>query len=159
MSKQVSLCDELVRKHGLTLAEGIKELSATNEDLFSSNRSNQLRGSEFFDSKMTVIYDKVTALEALTTIVDQGEGSIGVPESHYTIFVDLYQQHQQWECVDYVDEPSTTSYKNKNEIAYHVRPLAHHSERILTTVDDAAFARCRRVVLLPVADHRSLLEG
>lgn len=153
-----SMCDAQCR-HGLTLAKGIQELSAKDPDLFSGSRANQLRGSEFFDSKMTVVYDKVTALEALTTIVDQGEGSIGIPESHYTIFVDLYQQHKQWRCVDYVDKPSTAAYESKNKVAYHVSPLSCDAEQTLTSADAAAFARCGRVVLLPAADHRSLLGG
>lgn len=104
-------------------AVGIRELAPKHPDLFAHNTSKQLRGSEFFDSKMTVITDEASALEALTTIVDQGEGSIGIPNSHYAIFVDLYQQHKQWVCVDYVEDPSTISYKDKNNVAYHVSTL------------------------------------
>ncbi|KAI0825348.1 ferritin-like-domain-containing protein [Trametes gibbosa] len=102
------------------LEKGLRELAPHDPGLFSKNTSKQLRGSEFFDSKMTIITDQETALEALTTIVDQGEGSIGIPDSHYSIFVDLYQQHKQWVCVNYVEDPSTISYKDVNNVAYRL---------------------------------------
>ncbi|KAI0641122.1 ferritin-like-domain-containing protein [Trametes meyenii] len=102
------------------LETGILELSAKEPDLFSGGRENQLTGDEFFDSAMTVIVDKASALEALNTIVDQGEGGIGVPESHYTVFVELYHQRKKWACVNYVDEPHTADYKGVNEIAYRL---------------------------------------
>ena len=100
---------------------GILELSKTNHELFSSNHGKQFRGEEFFGEKMTVVVDTKTALQALETIVDQGEGSIGVPDSHYSIFVELYQRRKEWTCIDYVDQPHTADYKGKNEIAYRVR--------------------------------------
>ncbi|EIW65207.1 uncharacterized protein TRAVEDRAFT_42584 [Trametes versicolor FP-101664 SS1] len=134
---------------------GIQELSAKDPDLFSGSRANQLRGSEFFDSKMTVVYDKVTALEALTTIVDQGEGSIGIPESHYTIFVDLYQQHKQWRCVDYVDEPSTAAYESKNKVAYHLSRAVDASYCfLLQTID-----RCWEGSVADGAGRKQLLRN
>ncbi|KAI0668651.1 ferritin-like-domain-containing protein [Trametes maxima] len=102
------------------LEAGILELSAKEPDLFSGHRENQLTGDEFFDSAMTVIVDKATALEALNTIVDQGEGGVGVPESHYTVFVELYHQRKKWACVNYVDEPHTADYKGVNDIAYRL---------------------------------------
>ena len=75
---------------------------------------------------MTVVVDTKTALQALETIVDQGEGSVGVPDSHYSIFVELYQRRKEWVCIDYVDKPHTANYK-KNEVAYRVRHLPSSS--------------------------------
>ncbi|TBU46322.1 ferritin-like-domain-containing protein [Dichomitus squalens] len=102
------------------LQHGIYEVSATDRDLFSSNHDKQFRGEEFFGEKMTVVVDTKTALQALETIVDQGEGSIGVPDSHYSIFVQLYQRRKEWTCIDYVNEPHTADYKGKSEVAYRL---------------------------------------
>ncbi|KAM5533430.1 hypothetical protein V8D89_012868 [Ganoderma adspersum] len=102
------------------LQNGILAVSKDDPNLFSSNKDQQFTGAEFFDEKMTVVVDTKTALQALETIVDQGEGSIGVPDSHYSIFVELYQRRKEWVCIDYVDEPHTASYKDKNEVAYHL---------------------------------------
>lgn len=82
----------------------------------------QFTGDEFFDSKMTVVTDEATALHALATIVDQGEGSIGVPESHYSIFVELYQRRKEWVVADYIDDPRTAKY-TANPLAYRVSPV------------------------------------
>ncbi|KAI0641117.1 ferritin-like-domain-containing protein, partial [Trametes meyenii] len=105
------------------LQKGILELTGSerHENLFATGGTDrQLKGAEFFYSAMTVVIDKASALEALNTIVDQGEGGIGVPESHYTVFVELYHQRKKWACVDYVDEPHTADYKGVNEIAYRL---------------------------------------
>ena len=99
---------------------GILEVSKKDDKLFSSNTEQQFTGAEFFDDRMTVVVDTKTALEALETIVDQGEGSVGVPDSHYSIFVELYQRRKEWVCIDYVDKPHTADYKN-HELAYRVR--------------------------------------
>ena len=93
---------------------------------FSHNDRQQFIGEEFFGKHMTVVVDTNTALQALETIVDQGEGSIGVPDSHYSIFVELYQRRKEWVCIDYVDKPHTANYK-KNEVAYRVRHLPSSS--------------------------------
>ncbi|KAI0027078.1 ferritin-like-domain-containing protein [Vararia minispora EC-137] len=96
----------------------IKELSG---DILSCNEEMQFGGNEFFYSEMTIVKDEASALEALSTIVDQGEGSIGVSDSHYAIFVNLYQQRQAWACVDYIDEPHTKKYHEQgNEVAYRL---------------------------------------
>ncbi|KZT69515.1 hypothetical protein DAEQUDRAFT_756890 [Daedalea quercina L-15889] len=87
---------------------------------------------EFFDSAMTIVTDKATALQALETIVDQGEGSIGVPDSHYSVFVELYQRRKEWDCVEYVDEPKTDDYKD-NKVAYSVSVLDAYAEPLTTT--------------------------
>lgn len=86
---------------------------------FSHNDRQQFIGEEFFGKHMTVVVDTNTALQALETIVDQGEGSIGVPDSHYSIFVELFQRRMEWECIDYIDKPETAKYGN-NKVAYHV---------------------------------------
>nr|VWO96715.1 Uncharacterized protein [Ganoderma boninense] len=101
------------------LQHGILEVSKDDPHLFSSNKEQQFTGAEFFDERMTVVVDIQTALKALETIVDQGEGSIGVPDSHYTIFVELYHRRKEWVCIDYVDKPHTSDYKSR-ELAYRL---------------------------------------
>lgn len=90
----------------------------------------QFTGDEFFDDKMTVVTNEATALHALATIVDQGEGSIGVPESHYSIFVELYQRRKEWAVTDYIDQPHTDKYTS-NPLAYRVSPSARLRPRVL----------------------------
>lgn len=108
---------------------------------------------------MTVVTDRRTALQALETIVDQGEGSVGVPDSHYAIFVQLYQMRKEWTCIPFIDEPRTEKYK-ANTVAYHVRRLCSLLyARGLTTNGQTALARGERVLLLPAADDRPVLAG
>ncbi|KAF8208005.1 ferritin-like-domain-containing protein [Mycena galopus ATCC 62051] len=117
------------------LETGIKQASQTDPNLFSHNGDMQFTGDEFFDSKMTVIRNEATALQALETIVDQGEGSIGVPDSHYAIFVELYQQRQNWQTVDYIDAPATDKYKD-SEVAYRLSLAVNASYcYLLQTID------------------------
>ena len=102
------------------LARGIDEAAKTDPGLFEhGDPARQFRGADFFDSAMTLVRDVPSAHVALETIVDQGEGSIGVPDSHYAIFVELYQRRKEWTCVNYIDEPSTDKYVDK-PVAYHV---------------------------------------
>lgn len=139
---------------------GILEVSKDHPDLFSHNRAQQFTGAEFFDEKMTVIVDTKTALQALETIVDQGEGGIGVPDSHYSIFVELYQRRKEWVCINYIDEPHTAKYKHY-ELAYRVcQSLCYSFVPAADTVAAIlAVARGRCIVLLSSADDRSLLGG
>ncbi|OBZ79329.1 hypothetical protein A0H81_00194 [Grifola frondosa] len=91
---------------------GIKELWKDNKYLFKDNHDKQFSGADFFNTQMVVIQDERTALRALKTIVDQGEGSIGVPDSHYATFVGLYSERKKWTCYEYIDEPTTDKYKS-----------------------------------------------
>ncbi|KIK63446.1 hypothetical protein GYMLUDRAFT_72117 [Collybiopsis luxurians FD-317 M1] len=117
------------------IKEAIIELCEDDPNLFTSNKGEQFNEAEFFNSKMTVIVDEQTALEALSTIVDQGEGSIGVPDSHYSIFVNLYQNLTQWDCVNYIDEPKTEKYK-ANQVAYRLSLAVNASYcYLLQTID------------------------
>ncbi|KAI0641115.1 ferritin-like-domain-containing protein, partial [Trametes meyenii] len=114
---------------GMRLAQTLPEYNSIGEfykglqkgghgNLFATEGTDrQLKGAEFFYSAMTVVIDKASALEVLNTIVDQGVGGIGVPESHYTVFVELYQQRTRWKCVDYIKEPHTADYKGKNNLS------------------------------------------
>ncbi|GJE98565.1 ferritin-like-domain-containing protein [Phanerochaete sordida] len=101
------------------LERGIQAVAQKDPDLFGGDVYHQFRGADFFDSNMTVITDKDSALKALQTIVDQGEGSLGIPESHYALFVELYQMRMNWKCINYIDEPSTEKYwENGNMVAF-----------------------------------------
>ena len=133
---------------------GILELSKTDKHLFSSNKDKQFTGAEFFDEKMTVVVDTKTALQALETIVDQGEGSVGVPDSHYSIFVELYQRRKEWVCIDYVDKPHTANYK-KNDVAYRVRYSPSRLSLVVAAnavLAISAVASSRRFLLLSSTD-------
>ncbi|EKM50629.1 uncharacterized protein PHACADRAFT_263998 [Phanerochaete carnosa HHB-10118-sp] len=117
------------------LEHGIRALCKDGQNPFTSNPEQQFRGDDFFDSKMTVVRDERTALEALETIVDQGEGSIAVPESHYAIFVELYQMQTEWTCTAYVDEPSTAKYTG-HDVAYNLSLALNASYcYLLQTID------------------------
>ncbi|KIK63443.1 hypothetical protein GYMLUDRAFT_241920 [Collybiopsis luxurians FD-317 M1] len=114
---------------------GIEELWNKDKGLFSSNEKKQFTGAEFFDSEMTVITNKDTAFQALSTIVDQGEGSIGIPDSHYAIFVDLYQNLKRWNCFEYIAKPKTESY-TKNPVAYRLSLAVNASYCYLLQIID-----------------------
>ena len=137
---------------------GICEVSKRCPNLFSHNGDQQFIGEEFFGKSMTVVVDTKTALKALETIVDQGEGSIGVPDSHYSIFVELHQRRMEWECIDYIDEPRTAKY-GENQLAYRVCHLPCFSSLADTVTAILAVAGGRCVLLLPSEDNRLLLGG
>ena len=77
---------------------------------------------------MVIVHDLAGAQAALTTIVDQGEGAIGVEDSHYKVFLDLYEKRDTWDCFPVATNPKTEDYKS-DEYLYHVCsllfPLTH----------------------------------
>lgn len=69
---------------------------------------------DFFGGQLVVITDQSSALSALTTVVEQGEGDVVVENSHYTVFTDLYQSRKSWDLYRVPKNPKTWDYKNKN---------------------------------------------
>ncbi|KIL59195.1 hypothetical protein M378DRAFT_14985 [Amanita muscaria Koide BX008] len=57
---------------------------------FTNNLNNQFVGQDFFGDQLFAITDKSTALKALATIIEQGEGNLSVEDSHYEVFSKLY---------------------------------------------------------------------
>jgi len=112
---------------------GIKTLS---DNDFDNNADKQFRGVDFFDDRMVVVEDKHTALKALEVIVDQGEGNVGVEDSHYSIFLDLYLNQGEWECYNVKKDVKTEHYPAG--LLSNVRPATPLSLHFLLIVLSAA---------------------
>jgi hypothetical protein len=71
----------------------------------------QFSATEFFADKMTQVVDQKSAHDALKIIIDQGEGSVGVEDAHYQMFLALYLNRTEWECWQVPDSPKTRMYE------------------------------------------------
>ncbi|KAJ8591360.1 hypothetical protein M405DRAFT_814463 [Rhizopogon salebrosus TDB-379] len=71
----------------------------------------QFSATEFFADKMTRVVDQKSAHDALKIIIDQGEGSVGVEDAHYQMFLQLYLNRTEWECWQVPDSPKTKTYE------------------------------------------------
>ena len=104
------------------------------------------------------IKDKYTALKAIELITEQGEGGISVPESHYTVFVDLYHRPESWVCYDVIKDPKSAEYPAG--AAKEVKRSSHSSENLIPThMVILACPRFQCVLLLPSPHHREGLDG
>jgi hypothetical protein len=74
------------------------------------NKDLQFSPTEFFADKMTQVTDQKSAHHALKIIIDQGEGSVGVEEAHYQMFLDLYMKRTEWKCWPVPNSPHTIMY-------------------------------------------------
>jgi len=90
------------------LAKGLEKLPGP---AFQHNPDKQFSGLDFFDDQMIVITDKASALKALKTIVEQGEGNVAVPDCHYAVFVNLYSNRGAWRLFNVKKNPKTADYK------------------------------------------------
>ncbi|KAF9504781.1 hypothetical protein BS47DRAFT_1490060 [Hydnum rufescens UP504] len=99
------------------LQQGLNRLP---DSAFAHNADKQFSGMDFFDDQMTVITGKASALKALTTIVEQGEGDVAVPDSHYTVFAQLYSDREAWVHYEVPKNPKTSDYKGRstNDFVY-----------------------------------------
>jgi hypothetical protein len=86
------------------------------------NIKKQFQGSDFFDANMIQISSQASAQQALTIIVGQGEGSVGVEDAHYQMFLNLYRHRKEWTCWPVVESPTTAMYKT-DPFLYQVRFL------------------------------------
>ena len=89
---------------------------------FANNGDKQFLGNNFFGDQLFAITDQATALQALRTIIEQGEGNLSVTDSHYDVFSQLYSQPTSWEVYQVPDNPKTVDYMEK-EYIYKVEPL------------------------------------
>ncbi|PCH38724.1 hypothetical protein WOLCODRAFT_161778 [Wolfiporia cocos MD-104 SS10] len=80
------------------------------------HKDRQFSSADFFDDLMVQITDHEGAKKAVYTIINQGEGSIGYPEAHYQMFLELYQKRKAWECWPVIPDPSTKMYENNKYI-------------------------------------------
>ncbi|KAG0698476.1 ferritin-like-domain-containing protein [Suillus ampliporus] len=76
------------------------------------NKDLQFSPTEFFPDEMTVVTDQESAHQALKIIIDQGEGSVGVEDAHYQMFLELYMKRTEWECHAVPKSPTTDMYKD-----------------------------------------------
>ena len=89
----------------------------------------QFGPDDFFGDAMVIIRDNDTAQKAMTTIVDQGEGAVGVNDAHYNVFLDLFEKRDTWDTFPVPTNPKTEDYnpqagKGGTEYLYRVRPVA-----------------------------------
>lgn len=103
-------------------AAGLKAVAAEHPEILGHNREMQFNGYEFYDREMVVVKDLDTALHAMDIIVDQGEGSVGVEDSHYRVFLELYRNRDMWECWPVEKNPHTSNYKPDSFLYYVRRP-------------------------------------
>ena len=88
----------------------------------------QFSGVDFYGDQMVVVKDLDTAMQALDIIVDQGEGSTGVDDSHYRMFLDLYRNRDMWECWPVAKNPTRLGYEQKRKfyLLYVSRPSSFY---------------------------------
>lgn len=60
---------------------------------------------------MVQVTDKESALKALDTITDQGEGYGDDDEAHYQMFLELWK-HVNWKCWPVPLSPTTEDYRD-----------------------------------------------
>ncbi|KAL4065370.1 ferritin-like-domain-containing protein [Scleroderma yunnanense] len=74
------------------------------------NKDLQYTPQEFFGDLMTQVVNDTTAHDAIKTIIDQGEGSVGVAEAHYQMFLELWERQTDWECYPVPSSPHSDDY-------------------------------------------------
>jgi hypothetical protein len=84
----------------------------------------QFSATEFFADKMTQVVDQKSAHDALKIIIDQGEGSVGVEDAHYQMFLALYLRRTEWTCWPVPNSPNTEMYK-ADTLLYEVSIWLH----------------------------------
>ena len=102
---------------------GVRGLS---DEILANNPDKQFEGKDFFAGQLFAITDQGTALRALKTIIEQGEGNLSVEDSHYDVFSKLYSEPDTWEVYHVPNNPTTADYKEE-EYIYKVGPLSRLS--------------------------------
>ncbi|KIJ65359.1 hypothetical protein HYDPIDRAFT_88696 [Hydnomerulius pinastri MD-312] len=80
------------------------------------NKDLQFSPQEFFNDLMVQVVDQESAHKALKTIIDQGEGSVGIEEAHYQMFLDLYKERETWKCHPVPYSPTTKLYESNEYV-------------------------------------------
>jgi len=93
------------------LEKGLRQLPDSD---FAHNADKQFSGQDFFDDQMVIIKDQKTALDALTRIIEQGEGNVAIPDSHYSVYVKLYLNRGAWESYNVRVNPKTKDFKGES---------------------------------------------
>lgn len=89
----------------------IRELIEQIDNPFQNgNVPYQYDSNEFFGSGMYIVGTKEDAYKALDLITEQGEGGLSVPDSHYTVFVDFFQQKEAWNLLPLTINPTPATY-------------------------------------------------
>lgn len=101
------------------LITGVRGLPDEN---FTKNPGAQFCGNRFFGDHLFAINNQSTALRALRTIIEQGEGNLRVDDSHYDVFSKLYSRPQVWDVHQVPDNPKTVDYWNiyRNNYVYRL---------------------------------------
>jgi len=85
------------------------------DERFANNPDKQFSGNDFFGDQLFPITNQSTALQALRTIIEQGEGNLRVDDSHYAVFSQLYSGPDFWEVYPVPNNPKTAGYESSTE--------------------------------------------
>ncbi|KAJ3568663.1 hypothetical protein NP233_g5565 [Leucocoprinus birnbaumii] len=111
-----------------TLASQYDSIGSLYEDLvlsirglsdqqFTNNMDNQFLGQDFFGDQLFAITDQASALKALGTVIEQGEGDLSTEDSHYEIFSKLYSG-PTWDVYNVPTDPKTVDYGDDDQYLY-----------------------------------------
>ncbi|KAG0698478.1 ferritin-like-domain-containing protein [Suillus ampliporus] len=92
-----------------------------------TNKDLQFSPTEFFPDKMTQVTGQKSAHHALKIIIDQGEGSVGVEDAHYQMFLELYLKRTEWECYAVPKSPTIKKYKDSGNMLVYTLALASNA--------------------------------
>lgn len=127
-----------------TCVTGLKYLNDRDPKLFNTASANAQFGPDSIYKSteaggLVSVTDLASALQALTIIVDQGEGkpSVGRPyddddkseKDHYDVFLDLQQDKTlTWDVLPVVTDPTTVGYLGRDPKIYAVRSIMNFFE-------------------------------
>ena len=138
---------------------GIKIIDQTYKDqgksLFKepSKQFHTADGS-WYDNEMTVIRNIQDAVESMTIIIEQGEGSTGESvkntiKSHYEVFKDLWESlDHPLDCYDVPENPKTSDYASEKPYKVRVSSLLRLREYGKDILDRLCWRAMQRFVIL-----------
>ena len=147
----------------LTVRPGLKYLDARGGHLFDPQTAvYQFAPGLGYQAKVRdaggsiVVTDLPTALEALKTIVIQGEGSPGpfddpakLEKDHYDVFLDLKNGVTTWDVYPVVENPVTSDYWRLDPRIYQVSPI--HYLTLIRWITDENLSRFHSLSTQPTA--------
>jgi hypothetical protein len=119
------------------------------DDIDFGYKDQQFSATEFFADKMIQVDDQKSAHDALKIIIDQGEGSVGVEDARYQMFLALYLERTEWTCWPVPNSPNTEMYK-ADTLLYEVSIWLHATFYVLESNVSLVSTCIRRSLLLPV---------
>ena len=140
--RKVCFCVISVPISSLTCVIGLRYLDSHDPHLFKAASANaQFPPGSIYNPQvadaggLVTVTDLPSALQALSTIVDQGEGKPGpgrpydddkkLEKDHYDIFLDLQQSAPTWEVLPVVTDPTTPGYLGEDPKIYAVRTITN----------------------------------